>query len=281
MADQQTLTGKVAIITGAANGMGRVMARALAAAGARVAAVDVDAAGLDRLAAEPVFAEKIVKLITDVSQAAACKAAVENAANHFGGLDILINTAGISMSYAAGHKAARIKFHEADPDGWQRIMAINGVGPFLMARFAAEHLVRRGWGRIINVTTSFDTMMGQGLSAYGAAKAGLEAGTASWAKDLEGTGVTVNVLVPGGPTDTPGFFPPGKPRPPYLLNPELMGPPAAWLASAASDGITGCRFIARDWDLKLPPAEAAARVRAPAGWPDLAKNATASRGYGM
>jgi 3-oxoacyl-[acyl-carrier protein] reductase len=196
MADQQTLNGRVAVVTGAASGMGRVMARALAGAGASVAGVDVDAAGLDRLAAEPVFAGRFLKLTADVSQAAACKSAVQQVVDRLGGLDILINCAGISMSTAAGHKEARIKFHEADPEGWQRIVAVNAIGAFLMARFAAEVMVGRGWGRIINVTTSFDTMMAAGLSAYGASKAALEAGTSSLAKDLEGTGVTVNVLFP-------------------------------------------------------------------------------------
>jgi len=236
MAQAQALAGRVAIVTGAANGMGRVMARALAGAGAKVAGVDVDAGGLDRLAAEPV---------------------------------------------SAGHKEARIKFFEADPEGWRRIVAINAIGAFLMARFAAEPMIKRGWGRIINVTTSFDTMLAGGLSAYGASKAALEASCVSFAKDLEGTGVTVNILVPGGPTDTPGFFPPGKPRPPLLLDPEIMGPPAVWLASPQSDGISACRFIARDWDVRLPAAEAAARARAPAAWPALAESAGAARGYGM
>jgi 3-oxoacyl-[acyl-carrier protein] reductase len=160
-------------------------------------------------------------------------------------------------------------------------LAINNGGAFLMARFAAEPMVKRGWGRIINVTTSFDTMMAQGLSAYGASKAALEAGSAVWAKDLDGTGVTVNVLVPGGPTETMGFFPPGAPRPPVLLDPEIMGGPAVWLASPASDGISGSRFIARDWDTKLPPVEAAAGVRAPIGWPGLAQGASAARGHAM
>src|SRR5207237_6161470 len=100
--------------------------------------------------------------------------------------------------------------------------------------------------------------------AYGASKAALEASCVSFAKDLEGTGVTVNILVPGGPTDTPGFFPPGKPRPAVLLDPAIMGAPVVWLASPQSDGISACRFIAPDWDQSLPPAEAAARVRVPA-----------------
>jgi NAD(P)-dependent dehydrogenase (short-subunit alcohol dehydrogenase family) len=271
----------VAVVTGAANGMARVMARALAGAGAKVAGVDVDAGGLDRLAAEPVFAGKFLNAVADVSKAANCRHAVEQVLGTFGALDILINCAGISMSTAAGHKEARIKFFEADPEGWQRIVAINAIGAFLMARFAAEPMIKRGWGRIINVTTSFDTMLAGGLSAYGASKAALEANCVSFAKDLEGTGVTVNILVPGGPTDTPGFFPPGKPRPPLLLDPEIMGTPAVWLASPQSDGISACRFIARDWDVRLPAAEAAARARAPAAWPELAESASAARGYAM
>ena len=149
MAQVQALAGRVAIVTGAANGMGRVMARALAGAGAKVAGVDVDAGGLDRLAAEPVFAGKFLNAIANVSKAADCRHAVEQALGTFGALDILINCAGISMSTAAGHKAARIKFFEADPEGWQRIVAINAIGAFLMARFAAEPMIKRGWGRII------------------------------------------------------------------------------------------------------------------------------------
>src|SRR6266849_8141445 len=281
MAEPQVLEGRVAVVTGAASGMGRVMARALAGAGAKVLGVDVDSSGLERLGAEAVFAGKFRKVVTDVSQAADCRRAVQDVVDTFGALDILVNCAGISMSAAAAHKEARIKFFEADPDGWQRIFAINCVGAFLMARFAADPMIERGWGRIINVTTSFDTMLAAGLSAYGASKAVLEASCVTWAKDLEGTGVTVNILVPGGPTDTPGFFPPGMPRPPVLLDPEIMAAPVVWLASSQSDGISACRFIARDWDVRLPAAEAAARARAPAAWPKLAESASAARGYAM
>ena len=321
MAEQDVLADRVAVVTGAASGMGRVMARALAGAGARIAAVDVDAAGLDRLAAEPAFAGKFRKIVADVSRTAACRGAVREVIDAFGALDILINCAGVSMSAAAlaseasgqrgnsivrahsasedarkraddtrpepgssahaAHQEARIKFYEADPDGWQRILTINCIGAFLMTRFAVAPMIERGWGRIINVTTSFDTMLAAGLSAYGASKAALEASCVTWSKDLEGTGVTVNILVPGGPTDTPGFFPPGKPRPPVLLDPQIMSVPVAWLASPQSDGISACRFIARDWDQSLPPAEAAARVRTPAAWPALAQGASSARGHAM
>jgi NAD(P)-dependent dehydrogenase (short-subunit alcohol dehydrogenase family) len=258
MAGEQSLAGRVAVITGAASGMGRVMARALAGAGAKITGVDVDAAGLDRLAEEPVFAGKFLKAVADVSKTADCRHSVDRVVETFGALDILINCAGISMSTAASDRDARIKFFEADPQGLQRILAVNAIGAFLMARFAAA-----------------------GLSAYGASKAALEASCVSFAKDLEGTGVTVNILVPGGPTDTPGFFPPGKPRPAVLLDPEIMGAPVVWLASPQSDGISACRFIARDWDRSLPPAQAAAHARAPAAWPSLAQSAAAARGHAM
>jgi NAD(P)-dependent dehydrogenase (short-subunit alcohol dehydrogenase family) len=278
---EQGLVGRTVLVSGAASGMGRVMARALAAAGAMLAAVDVDAGGLDRLSSEQVFAGRLSKIVADVSKAEDCRNAVADVLATFGSLDVLINCAGISMSHAAAHKQTRVKFFEADPDGWQRIMTINCIGAFLMARFAAPAMIERGWGRIINVTTSFDTMLARGLSAYGASKAALEASCVVWSKDLEGTGVTVNILVPGGPTDTPGFFPPGMPRPPVLLDPEIMAAPVVWLASAQSDGISASRFIARDWDRKLPPAEAAARARTPAAWPALAQEAATARGHQM
>ena len=281
MPDQAPLAGRTAIVTGAASGMGRVMARALAAAGARVAAVDINAERLDRLGDEPVFDGRLIKAVADVSEISDCLDAVQAVVAAAGDPDILINCAGISMFAAGKPTDSRVKFYDAMPDGWRRILAINAIGSFLMARFAAPLMIARKWGRIINVTTSFDTMMAGGLSAYGASKAALEASSASWAKDVAGTGVSVNILVPGGPTETEGFFPPGRPRPPILLNADVMGPPAVWLASPASDGISGCRFIARDWDPLLPPDEAASRVRAPIGWPTLADGATTARGHAM
>jgi len=280
--NETKLIGRVAVVTGAASGMGRVMARSLAKAGARIAAIDVNAGGLDALAAEPIFAGEAVKSVADVSRAQDCRRAVDLAQGAFGRLDILVNCAGVSMAQAAPDKqAARVKFQDTDADGWQRVLAINCIGAFLMARFAVESMLANGWGRIINVTTSFDTMLADGLSAYGASKAALEASTVSWAKDLAGTGVTVNVLVPGGPVDTVGFFPPGQPRPPRMLQPDVMAIPIAWLASPQSDGITGRRFIARDWDAALPATQAAEKCGASAAWPDLAAAAQKARGVAI
>jgi NAD(P)-dependent dehydrogenase (short-subunit alcohol dehydrogenase family) len=273
------LTNRVAVVTGAGSGMGRVMARSLAAAGARIAAADLHADALDVLAAEPVFGGGLVKAVADVSRPQDCRRVAELTLGALGSLDILINCAGVSMALAApDKKTGRVNFQDTNPEGWQRIMAVNCVGAFLMARFAVEPMLERGWGRIINVTTSFDTMLADGLCAYGAAKAALEASTASWAKDLAGTGVTVNVLVPGGPVDTVGFFPLDQPRPPHMLQPEVMAVPVVWLASPQSDGVTGSRFVARDWDTRLDSASAAEKCRAPAAWAELAAAARHARG---
>ena len=275
------LRDRVAVVSGAASGMGRVMARSLAQAGARIGAVDINKSGLGELSAEKVFGGRIVTAVTDVARAEDCWRAVDQVMAAFGTIDILINCAGVSMGPAANNKHGRVKFFEADPEGWQRVVSINALGAFLMTRFAVAPMVTKGWGRIINVTTSYDTMLAEGLSAYGASKAALEAATVSWSKDLAGTGVTVNVLVPGGPVETPGFFPPGAPRPPRILQAEVMAVPIAWLASPQSDSVTGCRFIARDWDARLPASQAAEKCRAPAAWIELAAAATRARGVSV
>jgi NAD(P)-dependent dehydrogenase (short-subunit alcohol dehydrogenase family) len=130
-------------------------------------------------------------------------------------------------------------------------------------------MVAQGWGRVVNVTTSFFTMLNEGFAPYGPAKAALEAASAIWAKEFEGTGVTVNVLIPGGPTDTrmvPASAPFARSE---MIPPAAMAAPAQWLASPASDGVTGRRFVAGLWDPALPPEQAAAAAGAPIAWPEL------------
>ena len=115
----QALSARIILITGAGSGMGRVMARAVAAAGATVAGVDVDSSGLDQLAREPVFRDRLRKIVADVSKAEDGRQAVADVQKTFGSLDVLINCAGISMAHAAPQPQARLKFFEADPAGWR------------------------------------------------------------------------------------------------------------------------------------------------------------------
>jgi len=106
--------------------------------------------------------------------------------------------------------------------------------------------------------------------AYGPSKAALEAFSAIMAKDLAGTGVTVNVLVPGGVTNTPMVpLEAGYDRT-EMIQPAVMAPPLNWLVSDAAAGVTGRRFLAVHWDPSLPPEEAAAKAGAAVAWTEIA-----------
>ena len=130
--------------------------------------------------------------------------------------------------------------------------------------------MRRGRGRIINVTTSLGTMLNAGSPTYGPSKAALEALSAIMAKDLDGTGVTVNVLVPGGVTNTPMISDEAGFDRAKLIQPEVMVPPLLWLVSDAAGKVTGRRFLGVRWDTKLPPEEAAENAGAPVAWTSIA-----------
>lgn len=271
---KQSLLGKVAIITGGGGGMGSVMALAMMEEGAGVTIVDIRQDRLNATAkkAASVGGEgSMLPHCADITRAEDCNGVVETVVSKFGSVHILLNNAGVGMqTVRPDYMREPVRFWEVEPDRWQALMDVNWKGAFLMARVVAPHLIRQGWGRIINVTTSLDTMYRPGYTPYGMSKAALEAATASWAKDLEKTGVTVNVLVPGGPTNT-SFIPDGAPFDrSTLVQPDVMAAPVCWLASNASDGITGCRFVANLWDSKIPPDEAAKKACAPAAWQGIA-----------
>jgi NAD(P)-dependent dehydrogenase (short-subunit alcohol dehydrogenase family) len=160
---------------------------------------------------------------------------------------------------------------ELTPEIWNGFMAIFVRAPLMLVRAALPDMKKRGVGRIVNNTTSYVTMLR--VLPYGAAKAALESMSAVWAKELDGSGITVNVLIPGGPTDTPLIADEsGWPRD-KMLRPEIMGPPTAWLVSDEAKDFSGRRITAARWDNNLPPAEAAARVSRAIGWPELSADA--------
>jgi 3-oxoacyl-[acyl-carrier protein] reductase len=164
-----------------------------------------------------------------------------------------------------------VKFWEADIGQVRSTFETNAVAPFQMARYAVPHMVKQGWGRIVNVTTGIGTMQRRGFFPYGPTKAALEAATLIWSEDLAGTGVTANVLIPGRAADT-AIMPDAWRRAGIdrtgqaPVDPAAMGPPILWLASGASDGITGMRMAADRWDTSLDPTEAARRIMSPAGF---------------
>ena len=270
------LDGKVALVTGAGSpiGLGFNMATALVEAGARVAMVDVNEEWMDESAndiREIAGDDSVVTILADVADASSAEMAVRSVITHLGGLHILVNNAGINAGILGGPATAR--FWEITPEIWQRVVSVNFSGPFNMARAAAGHMIEQGWGRIIGVTTSFDTMYRQGGTPYGPSKAGHEALIALMSRELEGTGVTANVLVPGGATNT-NLLPADTPFDrSAIIQPEIMRSPVVWLASEQSDGMNGQRFIAQFWDESLPLEQRIEKAGAPAAWPQLGRTA--------
>ena len=266
------LDGRIALITGAAGGIGQCLARAFTGAGMRVALCDRSEDGLRRLQAE-LGDDRAMALAMDVSDPDACRDSVSQTTERFGRLDVLVNNAAVGMSTVReDHMRRVVQIEDLSPQLWARFMAVNLSGPFYMAHAAVPGMRARKFGRIINVTTSFFTMLNPGFSPYGPAKSGLEAWSASLAGELKGSGITVNVVVPGGPTDTPMVPDDGSMDRRQLIRPQAMAPPMLHLASDAGGAITGMRFVAAKWEAGVPVAAALAASGAPAGWPDLARN---------
>jgi 3-oxoacyl-[acyl-carrier protein] reductase len=255
--------GTVVVVTGAARGLGRALVEGLRASGAHV--VGVCRPRPDGPAGDDPAAGAYLRVDADVTSEDDCARVVAAAHDRFGRVDVLVNNAAIAHDPFPKHHDSRLE--DVPADAWRRVLDVNVTGPFLMARAAVPGMVDRGWGRVINVSTSKSSMLAAGVLPYGPSKAAVEAMTVGWAAQLEADGVTVNEVLPGGATGprTPEkhWFPEGLPTWPA----EMMVPPVRWLASRAADGVTGRRFVARLWDAALPDDEAAARCGFPAGWP--------------
>ena len=193
-----TLEGRVAIVTGAASpiGMGRSITTGLVRAGARVAMLDVNQDWLDQSAndlREIGGDDAVLPIVADVTDPESVESAVQRTIKEMGGLHILVNNAGINArtgGFGARAAGSQNDFWTLEPDAWLRVISVNLSGPFLMSHAVTPHMIEQGFGRIIGVTTSMDTMWRKGGAPYGPSKAGHEALVAIMAQDLEGTGVT-------------------------------------------------------------------------------------------
>jgi 3-oxoacyl-[acyl-carrier protein] reductase len=274
---------RTALVTGAGRGLGRAMALGLVEAGVRVAIADIDRGPVDEAVAAARAiggADAATGVVADLSRPEAAEEAVATARAALGGLGILVNNAGLGPEAVRRDFLTRpIKIWEIPVEAWHRVFGINSHAPFYLMRLVVPAMIANGWGRIVNVTTSLDTMIRGGYSPYGGSKAANEAHTAILAEDLAGTGVTANVLVPGGPANT-RLIPNDAPvRREDLIQPAVMVAPLRWLVSRAADGVTGRRFVAALWDEKLSAAEASERAGAPAAWSQVGVRAQRPTGF--
>jgi NAD(P)-dependent dehydrogenase (short-subunit alcohol dehydrogenase family) len=243
------LSGKVAIVTGGAQGIGRGIALALAAAGAAVTVADLnDEVGAATAAAIAARGAESLYVHADVAQEADVRALVDATVARFGRLDIVVNNAGV---------VAVQTVETSSVEDWDRVMAVNVRSIFLTTRFALPHLRTAGGGAILNVASVSSFVAQQGTPAYCASKGAVLMLTKALALDYGREGIRVNCLCPGI-TDTPMLryharheadpdahlrqrlarVPTGA-----MLYPEDMGRAAVFLCSDDAAGITGTSLV--------------------------------------
>ncbi len=247
------LEGKVAVVTGSGRGIGRELALCLAREGAHVVVNDVgvslDGRGTQDDPAMQVckeieaFGGRAVPNYDSVSDFAGAERMIGTAVDAFGTIDILVNNAGIVRDRTL------VKMSEDDFDA---VIAVHLKGSFNTARHAAPIMKDKGYGRIINITSSAGLRGNFGQTNYGAAKAGLMGMTFVWALELGKYGVTVNALAPAGATRmTASLFERSGTEPPPEQDPALNAPVVAYLASERAAHVNGQIFGRTDYAYTL------------------------------
>jgi len=235
------LDGRVAIVTGSGRGIGREFALCFAREGASVVVNDVgvslDGRGTEEDPAAQVCKEiealgaKAVPNYDSVTDFDGARRIVQSAVDAFGTIDILVNNAGIVRDKTL------VKMDESDFDA---VIAVHLKGTFNCARHAAEVMKDKGYGRIVNITSSAGLRGNFGQTNYGAAKAGIMGMTFVWSMELGRYGITVNAVAPAGATRmTAGLYERSGKEPPPEENPALNAPLVAYLASEAAAHVNG------------------------------------------
>jgi 3-oxoacyl-[acyl-carrier protein] reductase len=184
MANAKRFSDRVALVTGAASGIGEAVARRLVSEGARVASLDLHAGG----------PERVLALAGDVSSSADVNAAVERTAAELGPIDVLVCSAGVP--------GRSLRTVDVTDEEWKRVLAINADGVFYCNRAVLAGMVERSYGRIVNVASIAGKEGNPMAGAYSASKAAVIAMTKAIGKDVAGTGVLVNCIAPAV-IDTP------------------------------------------------------------------------------
>ena len=196
-----SLDGRVVIMTGGDRGLGFSMAKALSQCGARLVIASTDEEGCIQASVElneAAGAENAIAATTDILDLNQCRNTVKKALMKFGRCDVLFNNARRLMrGPGLPPQGNSLPFYETDPEIYQQTVQVNVIGTCFMALASVEHFREIGSGKIINISTSRRNFSGPRNSPYGVTKAAVESETLIWARDLDGTGITVNALLPG------------------------------------------------------------------------------------
>ena len=236
------------LVTGGSSGLGRAMAQALVEAGARVAVTSRRRELAQATAAE--LGDGALGIELDVRDAGSVSAAVDSAYEALGGLDVLVNNAGIGMLTVNPRFMTEPQlFWEVSQAGFRDVLETKATGTFLVARAVVPRMLSAGGGRVVTISMNEQTMTRRGFIPYGPSGAAVEALARVIAADLADTPVTANILLPGGATAT-GMIPDEMrdDARANLLDPAIMGPPIVWLASPDAAGVHDERIVARDFD---------------------------------
>jgi NAD(P)-dependent dehydrogenase (short-subunit alcohol dehydrogenase family) len=243
-----SLDGVRALVTGSTSGLGLAMASALASAGASVV---VTGRSADRCAAvaEGLDGSGAFGVAMDVRDPISVASGVDAAWSRLGGIDLLVNNAGIGMRTVNPRFLEEPQpFWDVPVDGFRDVFATKVTGCFLVASAVVPRMLAAGGGRVVNISMNESTMVRRGFVPYGPSGAAVEALSRVMAADLASSPVRVNLLLPGGATDT-GMIPEGVPDEARarLLSPDVMGPPIVWLASPEATDVHDQRIVAAEW----------------------------------
>ncbi len=236
------------LVSGGTSGLGQAMARALAQAGARVVVTSRQRARAEASASE--LGARALGVELDVRHVESVSMAVDSVYGLLGGLDVLVNNAGIGMrSVNPRFMTEPQPFWEVPPAGFRDVLETKVTGVFLLARAVVPRMLSSGGGRVVTVSMNEQTMTRAGFVPYGPSGAAVEALARVMAADLTDTPVNANILLPGGATAT-GMIPEeiSAQMRANLLDPAIMGPPIVWLASADAASVHDERIVARDFE---------------------------------
>ena len=261
---------RVALITGADRNLGKAMALSLLRAGARVVLTAMYGSYLEQVLQEAkAGGDRALAIEADLAQDKDRQNILRQALQTFGRIDVLVNNAAVTPEtfWPNWLVDGEPRQWTLDVEFYRNFLEIDCVAPHAFMAAVIPSMLQRGWGRIVNLSTSLPTMLR--FWPYGSAKAALEAQTAVLATQLEGSGVTANILAPGG------FV---KPDPIQLPNGETLNPdygpaimeaPIRWLASNDSNGVNGKRVIAARWDTAIDPVKGECPAICPIAWSGL------------